>query len=158
MKKSLKVLALAAGAALLTAAGALAEPVKVTAQVPFDFVVADQQLPSGEYRFVTSDEPGLVLIYSAKTGEHVATVLGRALPASADERGQLVFDRYGSDRFLNRIRSADGVGVFLPIGRVQSRAQAEAKAARRAEAQAAKASGETGTPAPGAPAAGTAMP
>ena len=53
MTKSLKILAMAAAVSALAAPSALAlDSYVLKVDVPFDFVVADQQLPSGEYRVV----------------------------------------------------------------------------------------------------------
>jgi hypothetical protein len=138
MTKSLKVLSLAAVASLLAAPCALAEKVTVTAAIPFDFVVADRQLPSGEYRFVTTADPGVVRVYSTKTQEYVATVPCRQLSSDPAEAKRLVFERHGSERFLKRIRSGDGSGVSLAETRserqAEARASAEALAAARAQA------------------------
>jgi hypothetical protein len=141
MIKSVKILTMAAAAALLTAPCVQAGTVTVEAAIPFDFVVADRQLPSGEYRFVRTGDPGVVHVYAAKTREHLAVVLCRDLPKDLDERTLLTFDKHGSQRFLKRIRTADGSGVHLPGTRSERQAEAQALAEARArvgaEAQAA---------------------
>jgi hypothetical protein len=127
MTKSVRILTAAAGFA---APCLRAEVVAVKAAIPFDFVVADRHLPSGEYRFVRTDDPGRVRIYSTTTREHVATVLCLALPRAADAGTQIVFNRHGSQRFLKSVRSEDGFGFYMPGTRLerQARALAEAQA------------------------------
>jgi len=134
--KSVKVLSMAAAVSVLAAPGVRAESVTVKAAIPFDFVAADQQLPSGEYLFVRTDDPGVVHIYATTTREHVATLFCRALPKAADAGTQLVFDKHGSQRFLKSIRSADGSGAYVPETRSERQAQAQAQAEALAQARA----------------------
>lgn len=148
MKKSVKVLWMAAAASMLGAPGLRADDVTVRAAVPFDFQVADRQLPSGEYRFVTRADPGVVLVYSSKTREHLATVFSRPLRDNGEESGRVAFERHGSQHFLKWIRAADGSGVYLP----QTRSESEAEARVLAEARARAAQAQAGA------AAQTAMP
>ncbi len=114
MKKSAKFLWMAAAAAVLAPPGVLAEDVTVKAKVPFDFQVGEQQLPSGPYRFVTRDDPRLLLVYSGETGEHLAAVLfnGR-LEAERSPWAQLTFHRHGDQHFLKSIRSLTGPTASL---------------------------------------------
>ena len=146
MRKSVTILSLAAAVTVLAAPCVRAEVVSVKAAIPFDFVVADRQLPSGEYRFVRTDDPGVVHVYSAQTREHLAIVFCRALPRDLDARAELAFDKHGSQRFLKSIRSGDGSGVYLPGTRSERQAEAQALAEARArvvaEAQAAGGGGK----------------
>ena len=148
MRKSAKVLWMAVAASMLAAPAVRAGDVTVRAAVPFDFQVADRQLPSGEYRFVTRADPGVVLVFSSETREHLATVLSRPLPDNGEESGRVAFDRHGSQHFLKWIRAADGSGVYMP----QTRSESEAEARVLAEARARAAQAQAGA------AAQTAMP
>jgi len=78
---------MAAAVFLLAAPGVMADNVALKVDVPFDFVVADRHLPSGEYRFVQGENPGVVRIYS-KTQGHMATVLARACPRPRRRAGR----------------------------------------------------------------------
>jgi hypothetical protein len=141
MTKNLKVLWMAATAAALAVPCVRAEGIKLNASVPFAFQVADRQLPSGDYSFVTRPESDLVLVYDAKTGKHVAALLCRRLPAGPSETGQLTFDRHDGQHFLKSIRAADGTGVFLPKTRSEGQAEARVEAQARAQARAHEAVG-----------------
>jgi hypothetical protein len=143
MMKSLKVLSLTAAASLLAAPCALAEKVTLRADIPFDFVVAERQLPSGEYRFVATSGPGVVRVYSTKTQAYVESVPCGTLSSDPAEAKRLVFERHGSQRFLKRIRGGDGSGVYLVETR--SERQAEARAAATAQAEARAQAGGSGT-------------
>ena len=68
MMKSVRIPVMAAAASLLAAPGVLAGSGVLNADVPFNFVVADRHLPSGEYRFVQGEDPGVVRIYSKTQG------------------------------------------------------------------------------------------
>lgn len=149
MMKSVKLLTAAAAVSVLAAPCLVAETVVVKAAIPFDFVVADRHLPSGEYRFVRTDDPGVVHIYSATTRQHLATVFCQALPKAADAGTQLAFDKHGSQRYLKTIRSANGSGWYLPDTRSERQAQALAEAQARALAEArATGAGTTGSSLP----------
>lgn len=136
MRKSVTILSLAAAVTVLAAPCVRADVLTVKAAIPFDFVVADRQLPSGEYRFVRTNDPGVVHVYSAQTREHLAVVFCRALPRELDARTELGFDKHGSQRFLKTIRSGDGFGVYLPDTRSERQAERQAEAQALAEARA----------------------
>jgi hypothetical protein len=127
MTKTLKVLALAAAVSALAAPRALAldeAVVKIT--VPFDFVIGDRQLPSGEYRLVQSENPGVVQIYS-KNHEHLMTTFCLPLPWEATGKAKLVFRNHDGQHFLKMIRTEDGSGVSFPKTRTEGQAQAKVK-------------------------------
>ena len=110
--KRVMILTMAVAAAALAAPSAQASGVVLKARIPFDFVVADQQLPSGDYRIV--QEGHLVKVYS-RSGEQLA--IAQYLPEQArsgDGRWRLVFHKHGSQRFLKVIGSGDGNGAYLP--------------------------------------------
>jgi hypothetical protein len=134
MMKSVKILTAVAAVLVLAPPCLRAEKVTVKATIPFDFVVADRHLPSGEYRFVSTDDPGVVFVYSTTTRHHLATTLCQALPRAVDAEPRLVFDKHGSQHFLKSIRSASGSGVYLPGTRSEKQAQTSVKARTLAQA------------------------
>lgn len=121
--KSARILTMAVVATVLAASGATADGVVLRVQVPFDFMVADQQLPSGEYRFVHEQDAGLVRIYS-KSGGQVASAqwTPRAMPVWGS--GTLVFRKCGSKHMLKAIRTDDGGETRLPEARSEAGAWA----------------------------------
>jgi hypothetical protein len=130
MMKSVRILSMAAAAAALAAPCALAldrAVVKVT--VPFDFVVADRHLPSGEYHLVESYNPSVVQIYS-KDQEHLVSTfcLRQSWEAGAGGKGKLVFRDRGGQRFLKMLRTEDGSTVYFPKTRTENEAQARGEA------------------------------
>jgi hypothetical protein len=127
MTKTLKVLALAAAVSAPVAPCALAldkAVVKVT--VPFEFVIADRQLPSGEYRLVQSQNPGVVEIYS-RSREHLMTAFCLPLPWETPGKAKLVFRNHDGQRFLKLIRTEDGSGVYFPKTRMEGAIEARVK-------------------------------
>src|SRR5262245_49760731 len=90
--------------AVISLFGMLAAPVvqaqsgMLAANIPFQFNVGKAVLPSGEY-FVKSVNPTTFLIQS-KDGRQsaVASTIGVS-SAKADDKGKLVFNRYGNQYF-----------------------------------------------------------
>jgi hypothetical protein len=121
--KKVGILTMAAAAVALAAPCALANSTALRVQVPFDFVVADQHLPSGEYRFVHEQDSGLLRIY-AKGGGQVAIArwTPRVMPVWGS--GMLVFHKYGSTHILKAIRTDDGGEARLPKTRSEDQARA----------------------------------
>jgi hypothetical protein len=117
--KSVKVLSMAAAMAIVTAPAALASDV-VKVDVPFDFVMAGQQLPSGEYTFVKGDNPRIVQVFSNQ--RHVGVAVGLAEPKGASVTG-LTFHRHGEQYFLKAI-SGQGLDFSLPTSQAERVAEA----------------------------------
>jgi hypothetical protein len=120
--KSVKI-PMAAAAVLATAV--LAAPcaqagVVLKAQIPFDFLVADQWLPSGEYRIV--QDHWLVKLY-AEGGAQVAVAHWLPQTTSGNGSWNLVFHRYGSQRFLKVIAGSDERCAYLPETRMEREAR-----------------------------------
>jgi hypothetical protein len=127
MSRKLSILAVAAAAALVAAPKATAgDTVKV--EVPFQFVLAGQPLPGGEYRFEVEAAAGVVHIYSP-AGRHVATALCQSAPNASREVG-LVFHKHAGQRFLKAVTTGHGVDVTLPEVRAERAAEASDATAR----------------------------
>ena len=106
--------------AVLAAPCVRAGDVVFKADIPFDFVVSDRHLPSGEYRIV--QEHRLVKIYS-QHGEQLAAAHWVPQATTGKDKASLVFYTYGTQRFLKVVGSADGSGAYLP----ETRAEREAR-------------------------------
>lgn len=111
MKKSVWILSTAAVTAMAAAPLVqAAETVKVN--VPFAFVLADQPLPSGEYRFVREEGSRVVEVYSKAKG-HVG--VAACMPATSRvSAAGLVFHRHGDQHFLKQVNMGGGLAVSLP--------------------------------------------
>jgi hypothetical protein len=112
MTRNLRMLAMAAALVLAAPAARAMDGVVLKVAIPFDFVVAGQHLPSGEYRVVKGQDAGVVRIYS-KDQEHMVTAFCVPTRADLKEGGELVFQRRGQELFLKKIRTAEGYGAEL---------------------------------------------
>lgn len=84
---------------------------RMTAHVPFDFVVAGKQLPAGDYsiRRISKDSEVGLIIQSAD-GRKVATVFTNSTRRDA-ERAELSFRQHGESYFLAEISIPGTAGV-----------------------------------------------
>lgn len=100
--KKVSVIALAFMSLLMVPATLCAQSDGTSFKVPFPFVVADKQMPAGQYH-VTSLYWNAVGIQRAE-GKGGVIVLGQptTLPAGADPK--LIFHKYGKYYFLAEVR------------------------------------------------------
>ena len=79
-----------------------AQSIMLKADIPFNFVVGDTQLQSGEYH-VKQLRPGVIQLQGKVTSSS-ATVLTMSTQArQLPDVGKLVFNRYGDQYFLSKI-------------------------------------------------------
>ena len=93
---------------LLVAGSALAQykpTPKLTANVPFDFVVNDRTMPKGEYVVSTFDDGRKLLIQNTTHGEYSAFVLNNnvSLGRPVENDGKLIFILTNGQRVLHQI-------------------------------------------------------
>jgi hypothetical protein len=115
-----------------------AQSIILKADVPFDFVVGNRQLPSGEYQVKSADQ-GTLLIQS-KDASSSAMVLTMAVQAKQiPDTGKLVFNRYGDQYFLSKIWTpSSATGRELPKSRLEREVAAQSTVKPGATAVAAK--------------------
>ena len=96
-----------------------AQSIMLKANIPFDFVVGEKRLPSGEYH-VKSLNPVLTQIES-KDARSTAIALTTGMQAAKiSDVGKLVFNCYGDYYFLSRIWApSSDVGRQLPKSRLE---------------------------------------
>ena len=105
--------------AWLMVPAAQAQSIMLKADIPFDFLVGDKRLPSGQYH-VKSLNPVLTEIQS-KDARSTAIALTTGMQAAKiSDVGKLVFNRYGDQYFLSKIwvPSSD-TGRQLPKSRFE---------------------------------------
>jgi hypothetical protein len=94
---------------------------KLTANIPFDFSVADKKLPAGKYwisRAQQSNGDLIVQIRSAEGHESISRLTFAVTTLKPMDKGSLVFHRYGDEYFLSEIWPAGGLtGRELPKSR-----------------------------------------
>lgn len=79
---------------------------KLRANIPFDFVVANQKLPAGKYsigRLVQNSGDSVLLISSVDGGVHAIRWSTPLESRFLKNKGTLVFNRYGDQYFLSQV-------------------------------------------------------
>lgn len=114
--KTLTMLTLVVGFAL--AAGVVSAngqtSTMVTADIPFDFVVADKTLPAGKYSVRSATQAGDILKIGSRDGTSSAMRFSDSIPEKRkNPTARLVFHRYGQKYFLAQVWSGDDYGREL---------------------------------------------
>ena len=96
---------------------------RLTANIPFDFSVADKKLPAGKY-WVSRARQGngdqIVQIESADGQASISRLTIPVITLNPMNKGSLVFHRYGDEYFLSEIWPAGGqTGRELPKSRTE---------------------------------------
>ena len=104
---------------------------RLTANIPFDFTVANKKLPAGKYwiRRGQSSNGDLLMQISSTDGQ--SNVYRLTIPVTRlnpNREGTLVFHRYGDDYFLFQVWPAGG-----NTGRALPQSRTERELARKAE-------------------------
>lgn len=97
------------------------------ANIPFQFSAGQTMLPAGQYSITCSNSgQPLVLIRSTTDGNDAAMMLMITVSGKAQDRGKLVFRRYGNRYFLAQVWTVGtGRGLELPKSRVERLAERE---------------------------------
>ena len=103
--KRIIAIAFCAATMILASSGASAQST-AKATIPFDFRVGSTLLPSGSY-VIDSSHRGALWVRS-QDGHANAVILANTSSGSTSAPHQLVFERYGSERFLRETRLANG--------------------------------------------------
>ena len=115
--KSLTMLTLVVGLTLVAAvvsANGQSTSTLVTADIPFDFIVADQTLPAGKYTVRNVSDDGKGLKISSRDGESsVMRLSNLANEKSKKRNARMVFHRYGQQYFLAEVWTGDNYGRQL---------------------------------------------
>lgn len=130
--KGLTMLMLVVGLALASASVANGQSGKhVTAQVPFDFIVADKTLRSGQYQISEVNSAGDALAIRSAVGKGSVLRLTSETGSNAvrNSEAKLVFHRYGNTYFLAQVWMAgSSTGRELPNTRQERAIARELKA------------------------------
>jgi hypothetical protein len=115
--KTLTMLMLVVGftlAAAMVSANGQVTSIFVTANIPFDFVVADKTLPAGNYKVSSLTSGGNALKISSRDGKSAAIRLSDFIPERRVKRtARMVFHRYGQKYFLAEVWTGDDYGREL---------------------------------------------
>jgi hypothetical protein len=107
---------------------------RLTANIPFDFIVGNKTLTAGEYsigRAQAASGDTVILISSADQSAHVLSLTNPVQTWKPKGKGTLVFHRYGDQYFLFQVWPAGAnTGRVLPKSRreIQQLAQGPGKA------------------------------
>ena len=105
---------------------------KVSANIPFDFVVGDQTLAAGEYSLKATTAPSNGLMIQDENGKSSMRLTNSIEPRQNRRESRLVFHRYGQRYFLAEVWTGAG-----EVGRNLLKSRHE-KAIEREEASIAK--------------------
>jgi hypothetical protein len=107
------LLTLALGAAVATANGQSKH--KLTAQVPFEFIVGDKTLDAGQYQVSEVGVAGDALAVMGADSKNSAIQIARATAPQQNKAARLVFHRYGNTSFLSQVwEGGEEIGRQLP--------------------------------------------
>lgn len=103
---------------------------RLTANIPFDFTVADKKLPAGKYWVRRAQETSGDMVLQVRSVEGNAIVSRVSIPVSTinpRKNAVLVFHRYGDSYFLSEVWPAGGAtGRAFP--KLQTERELEKKA------------------------------
>jgi hypothetical protein len=94
---------------------------RVTADIPFAFMVNGKQLPAGKYVVRNGGTQNLMVIQNAETKDSAAFLI-RGGRTGKDASAKLIFNKYGERRFLSEVW--DGVSQSahaLPVSGAERR-------------------------------------
>jgi hypothetical protein len=118
MKKQLFTLL---GLGLLFATASAYAQTALQANVPFNFIVAGNTLPAGEYTIRSLDTNARVLVIRGSDESQKMVMANSCASAKPSDTTKLVFHRYGDRYFLSQIWTAgNSSGAELPPSRRES--------------------------------------
>jgi len=95
------------------------------ADIPFSFVIGNQEFASGEYE-ITYITEGMFRIYCHKSGVNVMAQARPSISSAMAEGSNLIFRRYGARYVLSQIwQAGDNVGYALNKARLESSLEKE---------------------------------
>jgi hypothetical protein len=126
--KGFTMLALILALALVTAVATNAQSSnKTVADIPFEFSVGDQAMPSGRYAARTANTQGNVLMIQSNDAKNAVVQFTNSIePDKNKTHARLVFHRYGERYFLAEVWSgSDATGRQLLKSRQERSAERE---------------------------------
>ena len=104
---------------------------KITANIPFDFTVADKKFQAGEYSLVRAQPTAgdtLVRISSKDGHSNINRWTIPVIRLTSKDKATLLFHRYGDQYFLSQVWPAGGsTGRLLPKSRAERDAERQAR-------------------------------
>jgi hypothetical protein len=120
--KRITAFALFAATGILGVGSALAQDHQVRATVPFNFTVANKQLPSGTYTIFRVHND--LIAVQSQDGTNLVLSTAYSDSNQLANRAKLVFDRLGDQYFLHEVVGGPGVvSLNLPLTKSEKRAR-----------------------------------
>jgi len=128
--KNIAAVALFIVATFIAAGSAPAQDRELRANVPFNFTVNDQTLPSGAYTIHSSRTSSTILEIRNWDKKVAVLSLGQSNQSDPGLDNTLVFHKYGNQYFLSSIRS-EGASMYIrfPKSKTEKRAKAQVEEA-----------------------------
>ena len=106
--------------AVALAAPLAAQTIRVTATVPFEFMVAGRSMPAGDYTVERAHSTAAIRVSNGSTGVLSLAMNSSASPQEQAGQALLIFHRYGDQYFLSRIVDGNrATGLELPASRTE---------------------------------------
>lgn len=105
--------------------------VRLTANIPFEFMAGDKRLPAGEYTVNPQIEPGVLRIQNDESRDSAFAITNAVETLNYSDQAKLIFHRYGNLYFLSQVWTLGGnVGRELPKSKVEREASQTASVKR----------------------------
>ncbi|HWQ33485.1 MAG TPA: hypothetical protein VNQ79_11575 [Blastocatellia bacterium] len=125
-KQILSIVATLSILVTLAVAGFAGLSTRVSASIPFDFMIGNKQLPAGKYTVERGNVYGTLVIRSTET-KGIAVFQTLEASGRNNTEAKLVFRRYGNQYFLAQVHDGLSTGSEL----IKSKAEREAARAGR---------------------------
>ena len=105
MKKQMLMMVVSTILLMLSVGASEAQQTRLMrANIPFDFNVGKTKLPAGRYAIERSGTGGVLQIVSLDGKKSIFFPVQEAHNGKSQQRAQLEFRRYGTERFLSQVR------------------------------------------------------
>jgi hypothetical protein len=117
--------AMAAFVVLIAAASPARAEERLIADVPFGFVVGTSHLPAGHYVVTRNDDPAVVSIANANGHDFTFVLTIAGSQGDNEQQPELVFKKYGNERFLSEIVTTGTEAREIPLDRTRMAEEVE---------------------------------
>jgi len=130
-KQAYTLFAIAGMLVAISVTSAYAQPVRLIANIPFNFVVKDKALPAGEYTIEPIQVGATQALKIQSRDGHITAIVSARYGLSGENRTEpkLVFNRFGEQYFLSEV-----LGFEEQVAYTLSGSRAEDRFAKSANA------------------------
>jgi len=126
MKSPARVLAIAMMMTPLLAAAQLGNTTKITANVPFEFVVGDRTVPAGQCSALSGNGGATLMIRNADANVSRYSIVATSSDQTGTAKTALIFHKYGDRYFLSGLELAGSHAIYwLPAGKAETELRAQ---------------------------------